>query len=68
MRKRLKIVSRPKPYGQPIDYIFIKQMPLGECKYCDIMRLDQIEFHPSHTAKWYCESGKYNHCTCDTCF
>lgn len=25
-------------------------------------------FGPYHNASKYCESGKYNHCTCDTCF
>jgi len=57
-----------KPYGQPVDYVFIKQMPLGECAYCDRERESNNEFFPPHTARWYCESGRYHHCTCDTCF
>lgn len=25
-------------------------------------------FAPSHKASDHCQSGKYNHCTCDSCF
>lgn len=25
-------------------------------------------FAPAHKASTRCKSGKYNHCTCDTCF
>lgn len=42
--------------------------PLGECTYCDSLRAQGETFHPSHNASPRCESGKRNHCTCDTCF
>jgi hypothetical protein len=28
----------------------------------------KLPFAPSHKASKRCESGKYAHCTCDTCF
>lgn len=40
--------------------------PAGECPTCDHYRNDDMM--PSHTASDRCESGKRNHCTCDTCF
>ncbi len=40
---------------------------VGECAYCDAER-NGSGFHPSHDASDRCESGKHNHCTCDTCF
>lgn len=40
----------------------------GECTYCDAERLRHNSFHPPHDASPRCESGKYNHCSCDTCF
>lgn len=40
--------------------------PPGECSCCDQHRNDKMM--PSHTASDRCESGKRNHCTCDTCF
>lgn len=42
--------------------------PLGECKYCDGERQRQNAFFPPHDASHRCESGKREHCTCDTCF
>lgn len=53
---------------RPEDYIFIKQMPPGECSYCDEQREKGNDFFPNHTAMSFCESGRYNHCTCDRCF
>ena len=44
------------------------KLPPGECKFCDHERADNNEFHPSHDASLYCESGKHSHCTCDVCF
>ena len=41
------------------------KLPPGECKYCDG---EKGSFHPSHDASSGCESGKHNHCTCDSCF
>lgn len=40
--------------------------PLGECTYCDAHRSDPMM--PCHVASKNCESGKRNHCTCDTCY
>lgn len=44
------------------------QLPPGECIYCDDQRKGNTTFHPSHDASHRCESGKRNHCSCDTCF
>jgi hypothetical protein len=38
----------------------------GTCRYCDQCRTDPMM--PYHEASDRCESGKHNHCTCDTCF
>ena len=45
----------------------------GECSYCDRERTRNTAdgygpFMPPHDASPNCESGKHNHCTCDTCF
>ena len=52
--------------------------PKGECRTCDEEREREeavqatgrttFPFHPSHDASHRCESGKHNHCSCDTCF
>lgn len=42
--------------------------PEGECKYCDELRAKDVHFAPPHDASPNCQSGKHNHCTCDTCF
>jgi len=47
---------------------YIKQMPKGECTYCDLQYDKPTGFFPPHTASPRCQSGGYNHCTCDTCF
>jgi len=44
------------------------QAPEGECPYCDGERAKGNTHHPSHDASPRCESGKRNHCTCDTCW
>lgn len=41
---------------------------VGECDYCDGLRLTGSTFHPPHNASPGCQSGGRNHCTCDTCF
>lgn len=56
--------SKPVLIPQPRRH----KAPPGECKYCDDMRFAGEDFHPSHDASSRCESGKHNHCTCDTCF
>lgn len=40
----------------------------GECQSCDDYRAEGTDFHPPHDASDRCESGKHNHCSCDTCF
>jgi hypothetical protein len=42
--------------------------PEGECVYCDAERAAGNRYHPRHNAKDTCQSGKRNHCTCDTCY
>lgn len=39
-----------------------------QCVYCDRERQAGNDFHPPHDASLNCESGKHNHCSCDTCF
>jgi len=38
------------------------------CPYCEQEKADGNCFFPSHFAGTRCESGKHNHCTCDSCF
>lgn len=43
------------------------------CKFCvehvyPALRENREPFCPPHKASDRCESGKYAHCTCDTCF
>lgn len=59
---------RPAEKQRPEDYIFIKQMPQGMCSYCDEEREKGNTFFPNHTAMYSCQSGRYDHCTCDKCF
>jgi hypothetical protein len=40
----------------------------GECAYCDRMRAQDEKFFPRHDASCNCQSGRHEHCTCDTCF
>lgn len=40
----------------------------GECAFCDHERADGNDFHPSHDASPFCDSGKHDHCSCDVCF
>jgi hypothetical protein len=56
----MKTESEQQPY--------IKQMPKGECTYCDLEYDKPTGFFPPHTASPRCQSGHHNHCTCDTCF
>jgi len=55
------------PYADGTGY---RVVAFGICSFCDHMRADWGPggFFPSHTAMRGCESGKRNHCTCDTCF
>lgn len=47
---------------------YIKQMPKGECTYCDLEYDKPTGFFPPHTASPRCQSGHHSHCTCDICF
>lgn len=38
----------------------------ADCSYCILHAPGSMM--PSHTASEMCQSGKHNHCTCDTCF
>lgn len=38
---------------------------IENCKYC---QNSKGTMHPNHFASSRCESGRRNHCTCDTCF
>ena len=37
-----------------------------DCKYCNENAFEPMM--PNHNASLRCESGRHNHCTCDTCF
>lgn len=45
-----------------------------DCKFCqkifypELQRGNPNPFAPRHKASDRCRSGKYAHCTCDTCF
>ena len=45
-----------------------RRAPIGECSLCDRARETGDPAMPSHTAKERCQSGRRNHCTCDTCY
>jgi hypothetical protein len=39
---------------------------VNDCEYC--RKNASREMMPLHDASPCCQSGKHNHCTCDTCF
>lgn len=49
-------------------YVFMQFALEGECTYCDDQKAKGNNFFPPHTARQSCQSGRHNHCTCDTCF
>jgi hypothetical protein len=51
-----------------IDWMEIGKAPEGECAYCDRLRAERSTYHPNHNASPRCQSGRRDHCTCDTCF
>jgi hypothetical protein len=61
--KLRKAVNSPEP-----DWVFNKYAPEGECVYCDQMREEKKDSFPNHTAMYFCQSGRYDHCSCDRCF
>ena len=38
------------------------------CSFCEREHARGNRFFPSHVASTRCESGRHDHCTCDTCF
>ena len=54
-------VKMPELYNPPRRIRFT----VG-CAYCKAHASDAMM--PHHDASPRCESGKHNHCTCDTCF
>jgi hypothetical protein len=42
-----------------------RQDEIANCKYC---QENKGQMHPPHFASANCQSGRHNHCTCDTCF
>ena len=51
--------------GAALRY-FIRRQHVPECSIC--ARYAPGDFFPPHDASPRCESGRHNHCTCDTCF
>lgn len=43
-----------------------RRQHVPECAYC--ARFKPTDMFPPHDASRNCESGHYDHCTCDTCF
>ncbi len=58
--KELEIREVINPNCKTCVEIFYPQLRVG-------MKFERI-FAPRHKASSRCESGKYPHCTCDTCF
>jgi len=56
MRKPTPTKPPPKP---------VKRHEVDGCPFCERFK---GQMHPSHDASDRCESGKYDHCTCDVCF
>lgn len=44
----------------------IRRQHVENCVFC--AKFKATDFFPPHDASDRCESGKRNHCTCDTCF
>lgn len=64
VRQLLDINMTTQSEQQP----YIKQMPKGECTYCDLEYDNPTWLFPPHTASPRCQSGHHSHCTCDICF
>ena len=75
--------SEPELFGNsqaelmPVNYsnqkelkeqLYIKQMPKGECDYCDVAYAKPTWLFPPHTASPECQSGHPTHCSCSICF
>jgi hypothetical protein len=45
-----------------------RRYSLPGCKTCDRAEAEGDRMKPPHDASSNCESGKYDHCTCDTCY
>ena len=44
-----------------------RQEEIANCKYCQEIKASG-GFGPPHFASPNCQSGRRNHCSCDTCF
>lgn len=66
----MKQEQERKPVEEPIRPAWQRRhlADPGECPFCDRMREYGVTFHPDHDASSSCQSGKREHCTCDTCF
>ena len=45
-----------------------RRLCIQGCAYCERELLDGNRHFPPHDASPRCESGKRDHCSCDTCF
>lgn len=65
-------IERPKDLQAAVNSLRISsrrhQVDDGACPYCDREKAAGNTFHPSHDASENCQSGKYSHCSCGTCF
>lgn len=68
LAKSRKITKGNSVVDNTQPYVFMQFAPEGECTYCDSERTKGNKWFPPHTARPNCQSGKYNHCTCDTCY
>ena len=46
--------------------VYRRRQWVKDCAYCAEHK--PSDFFPAHDASNNCESGKRDHCTCDTCF
>ena len=66
------VVATPCPKCGAIGWLFpctecnYRRSRTEDCTYCAAHKPG--EMMPPHDASSRCESGKRNHCTCDTCF
>ena len=62
-----EIDPTPEEYGDGRNRPHRRERLPG-CVLCDQLIADGTTFAPPHDASDGCESGKHDHCTCDTCF
>lgn len=65
--ERLAVLkAQAAAFRKVIDGTRAYRMPHGVCAFCDEHERDKMM--PGHSASTLCQSGKRDHCTCDTCF